>query len=64
MLTCLVTSYSKKQLREAGWKVNKKLYYSCKRKRDDDEQFLDVDPETKAGRKPIDQKLKEEIEQL
>ena len=28
------------------------------------EQFLNIDPSTKAGRKPIETKLKEEIESL
>ena len=51
-------------LRKAGWKVTKPLWERCKRKREDDEAFLAVDPCTKAGRKGIDQRLKKEIERM
>lgn len=64
IISCLVTSFSTTQLAEDGWKVNKNLYKRCKRKREDDVKFLDIDPETKAGRKPIDKKLQDEIGQL
>ena len=64
VISCLVSSCQKKQLRKAGWEVEKKLYKSCKRKRNDEEKFLDIDPVTKAGRKSIDKELKDEIERL
>ena len=62
MLSCVVPTFSKKQLRKAGWKLEKKLYKKCKRKREKEEDFFDIDPTTKAGRKPIAKELKEEIE--
>ena len=64
VLSCLVTSFSPKQLRKDGWEVSNKLYERCKRKRENDVEFFEVDPMTKAGRKPIDQGLKDEIGQL
>ena len=64
MLSCVVPTYSKKQLRKAGQKLEKKLYKSCKRKRENNEDFLDLDPKTKAGRKPIEKVLRDEIELL
>ena len=64
VLSCLVTSFSPKQLRKDGWEVSNKLYERCKRKRENDVEFFEVDPMTKAGRKPIDQELKDEIGQL
>lgn len=64
IISCLVSSFNTKQLRKAGWEVAKKIYKSCKRKRDEMEEFLDIDPTTKAGRKPIAKELKDEIEKL
>ena len=64
VISCLVSSFKAKQLRKAGWEVDKKLYKSCKRKRVDMELFFDIDPITKAGRKSIAKELKDEIESL
>ena len=40
------------------------MWERCKRKREIDETFLDVDPVTKSGRKAVDASLKQEIEKL
>ena len=64
MLSCVLTAFSKKQLSKAGYKLDKKLYKNCKRKRENQEEFLEIDPKTKRGRKPIAKELKEEIELL
>ena len=64
MLSCVVTTFSKNQLSKAGQKLDKRLYKNCKRKRENQEEFLEIDPRTKKGRKPIAKELKEEIELL
>ena len=64
IVSCFVSSFEMTDLRKAGWKVTKPLWERCKRKREDDEDFLAVDPRTKAGRKGIDQRLKKEIERM
>ena len=40
------------------------MYKRCKRKRENEEEFLDIDPKAKAGRKHIDKELQTEIELL
>ena len=64
VVSCFVSSFEIKDMRKAGWRLNKPLWERCKRKRQDDEAFLVVDPCTKAGRKGINQSLKREIERL
>ena len=64
IISCLVNTFSKNQLREAGWDITKKLYKSCKRKREDEEEFINLDPNSKSGRKAIGNELKEKIELL
>ena len=64
VISCLVSSFNFNQLRKSGQKFDKKLFKSCKRKRDDGEEFLNLDPSSNAGRKAIGEDLKEEIERL
>ena len=64
IIACLVSTHTKRQLREAGWEVDRKLYKSCKRKREDEDEFLKVDPESASGRKEISNELKTEIVKL
>ena len=64
VISCFVSSFEVKDMQKAGWRINKVLWERCKRKREEDEAFLDVDPCTKRGRKPIGQSLKKEIERL
>ena len=64
ILSCFVSTFEIKQLRKAGWRISTTLWERCKRKRESDETFLDVDPVTKSGRKAVDASLKQEIEKL
>ena len=64
ILSCFVSTFEIKQLRKAGWRISTTLWERCKRKRESDETFLDVDPVTKSGRKAVDTSLKQEIEKL
>ena len=64
IIACLVTTHTKKQLRKAGWEIDNKAYQSCKRKREDDDMFLNVDPDMTSGRKAISDELKTEIVKL
>jgi len=64
ILSCFVSTFEINQLRKAGWRISTVLWERCKRKRENDETFLDVDPVTKSGRKAVDASLKQEIEKL
>ena len=64
IIACLVTTHTKKQLRKAGWEIDNKAYRSCKRKREDEDMFLNVDPDMTSGRKAISDELKTEIVKL